>query len=146
MFDLSFSFFEAGKKSALQRARRHTKCCCSNNNAHTKTRLAIAVTFVILLSHRTTRKASHLFKIYETNNFSTKHTVRHFMAAEMLCFGPEYTSCSCQRGSRNVRQVKLRCLTSRKPVVTAKRTSDFAKDYLLFCKLQAAMVCTGSHI
>jgi len=61
------------------------------------------------------------------------------MAAEMLCIGPEYISCFCQRGNRNVRQVKLHCLTSRKPVLTAKRTSNFAKDYLWFCKLQAAI-------
>ena len=67
------------------------------------------------------------------------------MAANMLCIGPEYTSCSSQRVSRNVRQVKLHCLTSLKPVVTAKRTSNFAKDYLFFCKLQA-MVCIGVHI
>ena len=47
-------------------------------------------------------------------------------------------SCSCQCGSRTVRHVKLHCLTSRKPVITA-RTSNFAKYYLLFCKLQAAI-------
>jgi hypothetical protein len=43
---------------------------------------------------------------------------------------------------------KLNCIASHpeNPVVTAKRTSNFAKDYLLFCKLQAAMICTGGHI
>ena len=68
------------------------------------------------------------------------------MPAEMF-IGPEYTSCSCQRGSRNVRQVKLHCLTSRKPVVTDERKSNFGgKKNLLIYKLQTAVVCTGGHI
>jgi hypothetical protein len=93
------------KDECITKGRLNTKCCCGNNSAPNETRLATAVTFVTLLSYRATWKASHLFEIYETNNFSTKHTVRYFMAAEMLCIGPEYTSCSCQRGIWNITQV-----------------------------------------